>query len=115
MLLGWQRYKHHPERRIRARFAWYGRSLVTTYAGVLWAARHWFRSEPALAEKISLILEGVHREFGLKSRLVAPILGRYVRFMMARESRRLRHGWTYEPPTFCEAKQAVGLRASQWR
>jgi len=113
MLQGWQRYKGHPDRRIRTRFDWYRRGLATTYAGVLWAARHWYRGEPALAEKISRILEDIYREFGLKSRLAAPLVGRYVRFMMARENRRLCRGWTYEPPTFCQAKHAVTVKRAE--
>ena len=75
------------------------------------AARAVFHPPERLPEVVAFdhrrILEDVHREFGLKSRLVAPLLGRYVRFMMARESRRLRHGWTYEPPTYCETNQTV--------
>ena len=53
MLQGWKRYKDHPDRRIRDQFAWYPRGLGTTYAAALWAARHWFRGEPAMAKKIS--------------------------------------------------------------
>ena len=107
MLQGWQRYKNHPSRRIRDRFAWYTRGLAIVYTGVLWAARHWFRGEPALAEELARLLKDIYREFGLKSRLAAPLIGRYVRFMMAREDRRLRRGWTYEPQTFCETSQMV--------
>jgi len=107
MLQGWQRYKNHPSRRIRDRFVWSTRGLGTAYAGALWAARHWFRGEPAMVEKISCILRDIYREFGLKSRLAAPLVGRYARFMMAREDRRLRRGWTYEPPTFCKVNQGV--------
>jgi radical SAM superfamily enzyme YgiQ (UPF0313 family) len=109
MLQGWQRYKDHPARAIRDRFAWYGRELGTRYAAVLWAARHWFRGEPALVMKISRILKDIYREFGLRARLAAPLMGRYVRFMMAREGRRLRHGWTYEPQTYCETRQMVAV------
>jgi len=107
MLKGWQRYKNDPSRRIRRRFAWYTRGLGTTYAGALWAARHWYRREPAMAKKISRILRDIYRELGLKSRLLAPLVGRYVRVMMAREHRRLRAGWTYEPPTSCESSHAI--------
>ncbi len=107
ILLGWQRYKNHPDPRIRARFAWEARDLAVTYAGALWAARHWFRGDRALSAKIARVLQDIHRGFGLKSRLAAPLVGRYVRFMMAREDRRLRQGWTYEPPTFCETNQIV--------
>ncbi len=61
-------------------------------------------------------LKDTYREFGLKLRLAAPFLGRYVRFIMAREDRRLRHGWTYEPPTFCEVIQgAAAAGAGQLR
>ncbi|MCK4659226.1 MAG: cobalamin-dependent protein [Phycisphaerae bacterium] len=107
MLHGWQRYKNHPEGRIRRRYAWDTRSLATAYAGALWATRHWYRDDPALSAKISRLLKDLYREFGLKSRLAAPFVGRYLRFTMAREDRRLRQGWTYEPPTFYETKQMV--------
>ncbi len=107
MLRGWQRYKNHPEDRIRRRYAWDTRSLATMYAGALWAARHWFRHDLALSTKISGILKDIYREYGLKSRLAAPLVGRYLRITMAREARRLREGWTYEPPTFCETNQTV--------
>ena len=107
MLRGWQRYKNHPEGRIRQRYAWDARGLATLYAGALWAARHWYRDDPALSAKIARILKDIYREFGLKSRLAAPLIGRYLRFTMAREDRRLRQGWTYEPQTFHETNQMV--------
>jgi radical SAM superfamily enzyme YgiQ (UPF0313 family) len=107
MLKGWQRYKNHPDRGVRERFAWDTRDLATTYAGALWAIRHWYREDPALSAKISRILTDIYHEFGLKSRLAAPLIGRYLRFMMRREDRRLRQGWTYEPPTFYETNQMV--------
>jgi hypothetical protein len=106
-LQGWQRYKHHADQRIRKRFAWDARDLPFSYAGSLWAARSWFRSQPAMREKISQVLEDVYQEFGIKARLAAPLIGRYLRFMIGREERRLRRGWTYEPPTFYETNQEV--------
>ena len=107
MLQGWRRYKRHPDRRIRQRYAWDTRGLATMYAGALWATRDWYRDDDALSAKITQILRDIYREFGLKARLAAPLVGRYLRFTMAREARRLRQGWTYEPPTFCETKQTV--------
>ena len=101
-LQGWQRYKTHPDARIRKRFAWESRGLPTRLAGVLWAARRWFRSDPMLKSKTSRVLKDLYREFGLKARLSGPLAGRYIRFRLRREARRLRRGWTYEPPTFCE-------------
>lgn len=48
VLKGWKRYKNHVDRRIRDRFAWEARDLAVTYAGALWAARKWFKSNPVL-------------------------------------------------------------------
>ena len=31
---------------------------------------------------------------------------------MGREDRRLRRGWTYEPPTFCEVNQGVAAASA---
>jgi hypothetical protein len=106
-LQGWRRYKTHPDLRIRRRIAWDARDLPTAFSGALWAARRWFRSSPALSAKISGTLREIHREFGFKSRFLAPVVGRYLQFMMAREERRLRRGWKYEPPTFYETKPAL--------
>ncbi len=107
MLSGWLRYKNHPEPRIRQRYVWDTRSLATTFAGALWATLRWYRNDPVMSAKISRILKDIYREFGLKSRLVAPLVGRYLQFTMAREQRRLRKGWTYEPQTFYEVNAAV--------
>ena len=101
-LQGWQRYKHHPDLRIRRRFAWEARDLPVSLAGALWAARRWFRSNPILKPKITRVLKELYKEFGLKSRVSAPLVGRYLQFMLRREDRRLRRGWIYEPPTFYE-------------
>ncbi|MCH7873473.1 MAG: hypothetical protein IID33_17380, partial [Planctomycetes bacterium] len=79
---------------------WSFYSIEADPAGLLWAARRHFRSNTALAARISATLEDLYREFGLKARLAAPLVGRYLRFAIAREERRLRRGWTYEPPLF---------------
>jgi radical SAM superfamily enzyme YgiQ (UPF0313 family) len=112
-LQGWQRYKNHPDRRIRERFAREAQGLAVVHAGGLWAARRWFRRDPKLSAKIVRILSDVYREFGLKSRLAAPVVGRYIYLMIKHEDRRLGRGWTYEPPTLCETSwmAAVGAHA----
>jgi hypothetical protein len=112
-LQGWQRYKNHPDRRIRERFAREASGLAVAHAGGLWAARRWFRRDPELSAKIARILKDAYREFGLKSRLAAPVVGRYLLHTMKREDRRLLRGWTYEPPTLCESSwmAAVGAHA----
>lgn len=107
VLAGWRRYKHHPDRRIQSRFAWEARDLAVTYAGALWAARAWLRERlqresAGVVSKISDLLRELRREFGWRTRFVAPIVGRYLHWTLRREERRLSAGWTYEPPTFRE-------------
>ena len=104
---GWKRYRNHPDPRIRARFTYEARELAVTQAGALWAARRWYRSDTAMFDKISQALNDLYREFGWKSRLAAPIIGRFLYSTLKRENRRLRNGWTYEPPTFREANKVV--------
>ena len=104
ILQGWRRYKNHPDRRIRRRFAWDARELPFSFVCYVWAAKKRFRGNPELTAKISEILKDIHREFGIKSRLIAPLVGRYLRIKISREDKRLRKGWTYEPPTFYETK-----------
>jgi hypothetical protein len=107
VLQGWKRYKSHPSGRIRRRFAWEARDLSVRLAGALWAAKRSFRSNAALSARITSTLKEIHRELGLKSRLTTPFVGRYLRIMIAREERRLKRGWTYEPPTFYETKPSA--------
>ena len=102
-LLGYRRYRNHPDARIRARFEYEGRELATSHAGALWAARKWYRSDAKMCERISATLEDLYREFGLKSRVAAPIIGRIIYMALRREQRRLSRGQTYEPPSFREA------------
>jgi len=99
-LAGWRKYRDHPERRVRARFAWEVQGLWSSLAGALWAARRWFKDNHAVAAGLDAALEEVYREFGLKSRLAAPLFGRIILFFLKRESKRLARRWTYEPPTF---------------
>ncbi len=109
ILSGWKKYKNHPDRRIRDRYKWEARNLAVSYAGMLWAVERYFRRRKnyVVTENISEILKGVHREFGLKSQLAAPIIGRILAFTVWREEKRIRNGWTYEPPTFYETNGIV--------
>ena len=101
-LSGWRKYRDHPERRIRERFAWEVEGLTTLFAGGLWAARKWYKDNPAIRAKMDEMLKDIYRAFGLKSRLSAAFLGRIIYRLLRREDRRLKAGWTYEPPTFYE-------------
>jgi len=49
----------------------------------------------------------MNREFGWVSRFFAAIGSPYVLWKIRQEERRLAQGWTYEPPTFYDVKDAV--------
>ena len=106
VLYGWLRYKNHPNARIRARFAHEASNLPVRYAGVLWATRQYYRHDPQRVAQIDGILAELHREFGWRSRLAAPVAGRYLYHMLKRQERVLKDGWTYEPPIFYETNRA---------
>lgn len=110
-LQGYRKYRSHPDPRIRSRFAYDARDLAVTYAGAVWAALWWFRDRPAVAARLRRTLEDLYHTFGLRARLAAPIVGRYIRRKLKQEARRLQAGWTYEPPTFYEVRNAATVPA----
>ena len=108
LLRGYLRYKDHPDHRIRERFVWEARELPRAYAAALWAAGRRLRHDPDAAGRIKAVLREIYREYGLRSRLAAATMGTYLRYTLAREDRRLRRGWTYEPPFFRETTGLSG-------
>ncbi len=101
-LMGWKRYRQHPDARIRARFAYEAANLPVKYAGVLWATRQAYQHDSLLATQVTDLLGELYQVCGWRSRLAAPIAGRYLLHKLRREQSRLVAGWTYEPPTFYE-------------
>ncbi|MGZ4788129.1 MAG: hypothetical protein ACXVZX_06390, partial [Terriglobales bacterium] len=62
-----------------------------------------FRSiNPEISKQIHALRKEIQKEFGLKSRLAAAILGPVMLVSAEREEARLLAGHTYEPPTFME-------------
>jgi hypothetical protein len=108
VLRAWKRYRHHPNARIRARFAHEASNLPVRYAGVLWATRRHYRDDPRRASQISELLEELYGEFGWRSRLAAPVVGRYLYRALRRQNEMLSNDWTYEPPTFYETNHPGG-------
>jgi hypothetical protein len=106
LLRGWQRYKTHPDERIRARFAREAAPLKTTYAGALWAMARWYRRDGEMSARIGRVLKEIYAEFGIGTRLAAALIGSYLSFTASRENRRLEKGWTYETPSFYEKNRA---------
>jgi radical SAM superfamily enzyme YgiQ (UPF0313 family) len=107
-LTGYRRYKNHPEKLIRDRYAWEARSIPWSYAGLVWASKKWFEREGLPVEKIASVLEAIYQEFGFKSRLASRVLGPFIYRAIEKEQERLANGWTYEPPTVYE-KNAKAL------
>ncbi|MBN2688715.1 MAG: B12-binding domain-containing radical SAM protein, partial [Deltaproteobacteria bacterium] len=106
-LAGWQRYRSHPDRRIRNRLAWEVRPLRTSYAGAVWAMRKWYRSDKKTAKALDSLLRDMYATFGVITRIAAPLMGRYAYAALKREEKRLARGWTYEPTSFYEKNDAA--------
>ncbi len=101
-LQGWKRYRHHDDLRIRASIRARSANLPIKYAGVLWATRRAYQHDERLKAEITKLLNELVEVCGWKSRLAAPIAGRYLYRKLQQEQQRLADGWTYEPPTFYE-------------
>ena len=101
-LKGWQRYKNHPDRRIRDRFAHTSTPLRFTYAGAVWAMKKWYQRDKRTGKKLEVLLNRLCEEFGWTTRIFAALSGRYFYHTLKKEEKRLAKGWTYEPTTFYE-------------
>jgi hypothetical protein len=106
-LTGWLRYKNHTNPRIRNRILWENQTLGTTSAGAVWAMRKWYDQNPGMADRMDLLLTDLYAAFGWKSRIAAPLLGRYLCAAIKKEEKRLADGWMYEPETFYEKNAAA--------
>ena len=111
-LVGWKRYKNHPDLRIRRRYRWEAKELGTAFAAALNGIRLYYRKNSTMHAKLAAILKDIHCEFGLKSRLSATLGGRYVLWKIRKEEKRLGAGWTYEPPMFYEKNYRFGDQTS---
>ncbi|MBL7203233.1 MAG: cobalamin-dependent protein [Desulfobacteraceae bacterium] len=106
-LNGCQKYKDHPDKRIRSRFALKAKTLRTTYAGAVWAMKKWSRGNEPVGAKMDMLLKRLYREFGWKTRLFAPLAGSYLYHNLKKEEARLQNGWNYEPHAFYEKNAAA--------
>jgi hypothetical protein len=106
-LAGWQRYKDHPDPRIRSRYAWEAHELSNSLAALVGASRGYFRHQPELRAKLSNLLDALCQEFGWKARIYGELGGRWLLRQIRKEQTKLEAGWTYEPPTFYERNAAV--------
>lgn len=112
VLRSWKKFKNHPDPRIRARFAHDASNLSVRYAGVLWACRRYYRDDQRQAKRIDALLHELYDECGWRSRLAAPIVGRYLYHALCRQEKMLQDNWTYEPPVFYETNCRDGTNGA---
>ena len=108
VLNGWQRYKDHPDPRVRERFAREAKKLNSAYNAALWAMEKEFKKvNRSVSDQIHKLRREVEKEFPVVARLTAAALGPVLLWTTRREERRLALGRTYEPPTFIERRNWV--------
>jgi hypothetical protein len=108
MLQGWQRYKNHPDPRIRERFTRQVKKLSSAYNAALWVMEREFKGvNRSVSQKIHNLRGQVEKEFPFVARLTAASLGPFLLWSTRREEKRLASGRTYEPPTFLERRNWV--------
>jgi hypothetical protein len=111
-LRAWLRFRDHPDPRVRRRFSHEAANLPMRYAGIVWAVREHLRGQPEQHARADELLREYYRAFGLRTRLLAPVAGRYILRSLRQEEERLAAGQTYDPPTFYEHNApARALRA----
>lgn len=110
LLNGWQSHIIYS-RRVRERLAREAAPLRSTYAGAVWAMKRYYRLNTEIRKKAGVLLEDIYAEFGWKTRLVAPLIGRYVYRCLKKEEERLAAGQSYEPRSFCEINAAAATPA----
>ena len=108
MLNGWQRYKNHPDARVRARFKWEVGQMATNHISVVTGAARHYKKHPVLGPQIEKLRRDMVKEFGLKARVASAVGGTYVSYKLKKEAKRLAAGQTYEPPTYYERNYPAG-------
>jgi len=66
-----------------------------------------YRHDRKLFAELSDLLRAIYLAFGWKTRLIAPVVGRYLMVTTKLEERRLARGWTLEPECFYEKNRAA--------
>ncbi|MGB7601094.1 MAG: cobalamin-dependent protein [Candidatus Sulfotelmatobacter sp.] len=108
MLQGWQRYKNHPDARVRERFTREVKKRSSAYNAALWVMeRESKKVNQDVSDKIHDLRRQVEKEFPVVARLTAASLGPILLWSTRREQKRLLAGCTYEPPTFLDHRNWV--------
>jgi hypothetical protein len=108
MLLGWQRYKNHPDARIRARFKRQVKKKIGIYNAALWVMEREFKAvNREVSRQIHELRREVEKAFPIVARVTAASLGPILLWSTRREEKRLASGQTYEPPTFIDRRNWI--------
>jgi len=101
-LLGWKKHIKHSDKRIAKRFKGTTRGIGSVYSGSLWAMAHYYKNDDHLYNRMKKILHDMYRSLGLITRIISPVVGRFILFQIKKEEKRLNEGWTYEPTMIYE-------------
>jgi radical SAM superfamily enzyme YgiQ (UPF0313 family) len=112
LLNKWKMHKDHPDPRVRVRIRWETQRLKDIYPAALWAMRKWYKKNEYMYNKLSEILHDLYDAFGIKAKIIAPVVGAWLYPRIVKEAKRLDSGWTYEPATHYE-KNAKALSAER--
>ncbi len=104
---GWIKYKNHPEKRIRDRFDRDVNPIRSSYAGAVWALKRLYKNDTNVKSLFDKLLKDIYKEFGWKTKFFSRIMGLYLMLSIKLEKKRLKNGWTYEPPVFYEKNAAA--------
>jgi hypothetical protein len=97
---GWQRYKNHPDLRVRQRFQREAATLKHAYTAVLWAMEHRLKNaNRSVVPQIRALRKDIEREFGFVTASVSRVVGPVLWWTSILEDRRLARGNRHEPPT----------------
>jgi len=107
---GWKRYHNHPDLRVRQRIANEAVKLRTTYDAALWVMeKRLKRTNVSVAMRIRNLRREIEDEFGTATRLLRAVAGPLLLWTSKREDKRLAKGKTYEPKTFVDRRNWVGV------
>jgi len=66
-----------------------------------------YKNDTLMGPQLAALLNDIYREFGWKTRLIAPVVGRSLLVTIKLEERRLAKGWAIEPECFYEKNRAA--------
>ncbi len=105
MFHGWQRYRHDPDDRVRARVAGEAAQLRSGFGAALWAMEHYLRaSNRGVSDRVGELRRQIERELGGWSAAINRVAGPVLLWSARREMRHSPSGRTREPQTFVERR-----------